>query len=163
MRARGSVLMSVDSLEGKISLNPSAIAAGPESEITGAELTSHRNFHLLLQSQRRPTAEEAMSADEWLAAHPELPDRRRPPIIEAREAKVRATAEHFKQAEEDTARAGSTSFTEYPERERIGYGDHTRYSFPKLLDSLSSVDFARRVNEDPQFAAAFDRLRDGKK
>jgi len=43
-----------------------------------------------------------------------------------------------------TARAGATQITTYPGRDRIGYGDHTRYSFRKLLDSLPADDYKKR-------------------
>jgi hypothetical protein len=40
---------------GKLWLNPSAISAGSETEVSGQDLLRHHNFHKLLQSQLRVT------------------------------------------------------------------------------------------------------------
>lgn len=50
--------------------------------------------------------------------------------------------------------AGIIESTGYPQAP-------TKYSFRKLLDSLSADEFQRRVNEDPQFVAAIDKLNNG--
>jgi hypothetical protein len=64
-------------LEGRLWLNPSAIAAGSESETFG---THHHNFHLLIQPQRR-NADDRLSAKDYLAQHKELHDTRVPAVI----------------------------------------------------------------------------------
>ena len=98
------------------------------------------------------------SADAFYNEHQELHPTQKPPLIQAKEAKAEATKAAFANAESNTASAGFTNFTDYPERERIGYGNHTRYSFRKLLDSLDADSYQRRLIEDPSFAAAVDKI-----
>jgi hypothetical protein len=99
-----------------------------------------------------------LSADEFLEQSDVLKDHRVPPLVAARTAKADATRQHFENAANSTAHAGSTSYTEYPD-EQSGYPPApTKYSFRKLLDSLSSDEFQKRLNEDSAFRAACDRL-----
>lgn len=148
-----------NALAGKLWLNPSAISAGQESETYG---TQHHNFHLLIQPQRRNN-DDGISADAYLAQHDELKDKRTPPLIAARQERAVATAAHFAQAAANTARSGSMTVTEYPE-DQSGYSSApTKYSFRRLLDSLSATEFNKRLNQDPAFAAAVDRLNNGNK
>lgn len=84
-----------------------------------------------------------------------------PPLIQVREAKAASTAAHFAKTEAASAKAGSTTVVTY-EDDSSGYPQApTKYSFRELLDSLSADDYQRRVNEDPQFAAAIDKLSNG--
>src|SRR5258707_15515082 len=62
----------------------SAACIGDDTELTGQALRNYPRLPELLQPHRIPTAEESMSADEWKSCHPELVDRRRPPLIAAR-------------------------------------------------------------------------------
>jgi hypothetical protein len=99
-----------------------------------------------------------LSADEFLEQTDVLKDHRVPPLVQARTAKADATREHFENAANNTAHAGSTHFTNYLD-EQSGYPPApTKYSFRKLLDSLSSDEFQKRLNEDSAFRAACDRL-----
>jgi hypothetical protein len=123
---------------GKISLNPSAISAGHETSVSGTELTSHRNFHLLLQRQRRATAEEQQSADQWLESHPELKDRRTPPLIAKRLAQEEATSRHFQQAASASADATVVKV--------VDYGDQS-----------PGCAAAARENKFPQEDSKYDR------
>src|SRR6266853_5766820 len=70
-----------NALEGKIWLNPNAIGAGSQTEVTDSELTTHHNFHLLIQPQQRMCEPDRLSADEYLAKNTALHDTRLPPII----------------------------------------------------------------------------------
>src|SRR5205809_617030 len=153
-----------NALEGKIWLNPNAINAGSETEVSGTQLISHHNFHKLMLPQKRISEVDRLSADEFLEANADvLKDKRVPPMIAARQGRTQATTEHFQKAKEATAHAGSTSVTDYPADE-TGYPNYpSKYSFRRLLDSLSAEDYQKRLNEDRQFAAAIDKLQNGNK
>jgi hypothetical protein len=146
-------------LAGKLWLNPSAIAVGSETEVIG---TQHHNFHLLIQPQRRNNDDD-ISADAYLAQHDELKDKRTPPLIAARETRANATAAHIQQAAANTARSGSMTVTDYPDGQSGYPSAPTKYSFRRLLDSLSAAEYNKRLNEDPAFATAVDRLNGGNK
>ncbi len=133
-----------------------------ENDLDPMEIASYIAAYRELTDQGKLTVASAESADDYLRNHPELHERRTPPIIAARAAKAEQTAKYFQAAANATAKGTVVSFTDYPERERIGYGDHTRYSFRKLLDSLDAESYARRLKDDPQFSAALDKLNDGK-
>ncbi len=133
-----------------------------ENDLDPTEIASYVTAYRELTDQGKLTVAPAESADDYLRNHPELHERRTPPIIAARAAKAEQTAKYFQAAANATAKGTVVSFTDYPERERIGYGDHTRYSFRKLLDSLDAESYARRLKDDPQFSAALDKLNDGK-
>jgi hypothetical protein len=117
-----SVIQAFEELaqQGKVSLNPSAISVGPERSISDTELTSHRNFHTLLQSHRRPTAEESMSADQYKALHPEVNSDAGgvPPLIQARIAKQKATEELNQRTESQTQRIAGHRITDYKSGEK---------------------------------------------
>lgn len=103
------------------------------------------------------------SADTFYSEHKELHPTQVPPLIQAKEAKAKATEEHFAKAQAASARAGSTTVVDY-EAEQTGYPQApTKYSFRRLLDSLSADEYQRRVSEDPAFAAAIDKLNNGKR
>ena len=145
-------------LAGKLWLNPSAISAGQESETYG---TQHHNFHLLIQPQRR-NADDGLSADEYFEKNRDvLADKRTPPLIAARQARVDATVAHFQQAAEHTSKANVVAVTDYPD-DPSGYLTHSKYSFKKYVAGLSAKDFQEKLN-DPTFLAALDRTSDGNK
>jgi hypothetical protein len=152
-------------LRGEVWINPSRIACGSESEVTGSALTRHRNFEKLIQPQQRSSVsyQPDLSAKQYLAEHEELQDKRVPFLVQQRNAKAEATAAYLGQAESSTAKGGSTTVTDYPD-DQTGYPSHpTKHSFRRLLDSLDSVQYARRLNEDPSFAAAIDKMDNGNK
>lgn len=144
-------------LSGRAVVSPARIGAGTEEEVTGDVLTQHRNVRVLMSAQSRP---DDVSADEFYRQHKELHPGM-PHKIRERQAQRQATQQSFEQARAATVHAGATSFTDYPERDRIGYGDHTRYSFRKLLDTLDAESYKRRLIEDKAFAAAVDKLQSG--
>jgi len=153
-----------NALEGRLHLNPSAIGAGSESEVTGEALTRHHNFHLLIQPQQRMSETDRLSADEYLAQNSQLHDKRLPPIVISRNAKKEATEKFFEQARASTAtaRSGATKVTDYEREPRGGSGatsisEVQKASFRNLLNNLSAQEFAARC-EDPQFKASVDRL-----
>ena len=150
-------------MKGLVHLNPSAIALGSQTDISGDELLHHQNFHKLIQPQKRISDVDRLSADEFFQQNKEvLADRRTPPIIQARNAKAASTAALLQQTETSTAKSGSTSVTDYEREPRGGSGTRAiteieKASFRNLLRDLSSQEFAERCT-DPQFKAAVDRL-----
>ena len=151
-------------MRGLVHLNPSAIALGSQTDVSGDELLHHQNFHKLILPQQRMSETDRLSANEFYEQNKEiLADRRTPPIIQARNAKAASTAAHFQQADRGTAKSGSTSVTEYSQEQHGVPPSSEKYSFQRLINSLSAEDFARRVKEDAQFAAAIDKLNNGNK
>jgi hypothetical protein len=142
-------------LEGRLWLSPSAISAGKESETYG---TQHHNFDRLIQPQRR-NADDGLSADDFLQAHKDvLADKRVPPLVLAREAKANATASYFHQTETVTASSGSTKVLDYPQLQHGVPPQSEKYSFRKLVDSMSSTQLAQRCQQDPAFKKALDEM-----
>lgn len=150
-----------NALEGRIYLNPNSIGAGSESEVTGTALTTHHNFHLLIQPQRRMTETDRLSADEYFAKNKDvLGDKRLPPIVTARREKAKATAAYFEQAAAATAKAGSTVVTDYPQKQ---YGvpplaDIEKASLRAKVKNMSSSELAEKCQNDPSFKKALDSL-----
>jgi len=149
-------------LDGRVYLNPSAIGAGSESEVTGEALTRHHNFHLLIQPQQRMSETDRLSADEYLAKNSALHDTRLPPIIISRNAKKAATETFFEQARANTAtaRSGATSVTEYPQEQRglPPYTDIEKMSLRNLVRNMSSAALEQKCQNDPSFKKALDSL-----
>ena len=157
-----SVIAAFEALaqSGKISLNPSAIGAGQETSVTGSELTSHRNFHRLLQSQRRPTADEAKSADAWLQDHPELKPSVLPPIVAARREKVASTIAYFENAKQATNEGSVVRMTDYPVPDHRGApAQPDKASFRKKIASMTAEQLKNECALDPNFRKALDELK----
>jgi len=132
-------------------------------DLDATKIESYTTAFRELTEQGKLTVAPAESADEFLHSHPELQDRRTPPLIQMREAKAAQTAKHFKAAANSTAKGTVVNITDYP-NEQSGYpAAPTKYSFRRLLDSLSAEDYQKRLNEDRQFAAAIDKLQNGNK
>src|SRR5713226_1735736 len=82
--------------QGKLVLSPKAAGIGMEEALTGDELKGYARLNLLLQPNKALKPEDKLSADEWFAQHRDiLADKRTPPLIVARQARVDATAAHF--------------------------------------------------------------------
>lgn len=118
-------------------------------------------FNALVEAGQMKLA-PVLSADEYLAANADtLVDKRVPPLIEARHAKAENTQKFFEKAQAATSTGTVVSVTDYPS-EPSGYPPApTRYSFKKLLDSLDAESYRKRINDDPAFAAAVDKLQNG--
>src|SRR5882762_8640985 len=61
-----------NALEGKVWLNPNAISAGSETEVSGQQLLQHHNFFKLIQPQQRMSETDRLSAQEFYDGHKEL-------------------------------------------------------------------------------------------
>lgn len=139
-----------------------------ERNYDGTDESSYvRAFRELLDAGQI-TLKPTESADDFLQKHPELRGDSNgkpitPPLIQARQGRNQATAEHFEKTKAASKRAGSMTVVDY-ENEQTGYpAAPTKYSFRKLLDSLSADEYQRRANEDPAFVAAIDKLNNGNK
>ncbi len=122
-----------NALAGALYLNPGAIGAGSESEVTGTGLTMHHNFHLLIQPQRRPTAEEAMSADQWLAGHDELKDKRESPFALKKKQKAESTQAYFAQAASVQAKGNVVNVVDYGPQTHGVPPEPEKYSFKQKI------------------------------
>jgi hypothetical protein len=79
--------------------------------------------------------------------------------MSARMAKAAATERYLTRTDANTAKSGSTTVVDYPSADQTGYpAAPTKYSFKRLLDSLSADEFNRRITEDKVFAAAVDKM-----
>lgn len=129
-----------------------------DNGLDGTDVRSYFTAFRALVETGTITIAKALTANEFLEQADVLKDHRIPPLVQARTAKADATREHFESAAKHTAHAGSTAYTEYPD-EQSGYPPApTKYSFRKLLDSLSSEAYQKRLNEDSAFRAACDKL-----
>jgi len=150
--------------QGKLVLSPKAAGIGTEETLTGEALRQYSRLHLLCQPNKVLKPEDKLSADQFFAAHPELHESRTPPIIIQKQQVAAATAKHFEQAKSGTAEGQAGRFTDMGGKDYSGYPSHpTKYSFRRLLDSLDSVEYQRRLTQDPTFAKAVDSLNDGNK
>lgn len=150
--------------QGKLVLSPKAAGIGAEETLTGEALRKYPRLHLLLQKSKTVKAEDKLSADQWLQSHPELRDNRISPLTTHRMDVAAATVAHFERSKGGTAEGQAVRFTDMGGKDYSGYPSHpTKHSFRRLLGSLDSVEYARRLNEDPAFARAVDSLNDGNK
>jgi hypothetical protein len=147
-----------NALAGKVWLNPNAINAGSETEVSGQDLLRHHSFHLLIQAQRRVSDLDCLSANEFLAQHDELKDKRTPPLVAAREARAEATAAHFANAETNTAKSGSTNVVDYPQVQRGVPAQPDKVSFRKKVQNMTSEEIRRECEIDQSFKDALDQL-----
>ncbi len=131
-------------------------------DLDATQISSYTTAFLELTEQGKLTVAPAESADEFLRTHPELHDRRTPPIIAARNAKAQATAEHFEKTREATAtaRAGATRVTDYG-REQQGvppYSDIEKTSLRNLARKMNAAELQAKCESDPSFRKALDEL-----
>ena len=127
-------------------------------DLDGTKVESYVTAFQALVEDGKLTPAKAQSADDFLAAHSELHDTRTPPLMAVRNAKAEQTAKYFEAAASATRKGTVVNITDYP-GEHSGYpAAPTKYSFRRLLDSLSAEDFQKRLNEDAAFAHAVNKL-----
>src|SRR5260370_37145263 len=92
--------------------NPQAIVEWMQAnDLDATKVESYvRAFRALVEEGRLIPAKPE-SADDFLANHPELHDRRTPPIIAARNARVEGTRKHFEAAANAPTQSTSTTLT----------------------------------------------------
>jgi hypothetical protein len=74
-------------LDGSISVNPSIIGAGPETNLSGDALKNHVNIHKILARGDKQIVRPEIKADDFLKEHPEL--------VRNEEAEVGFMARHY--------------------------------------------------------------------
>jgi hypothetical protein len=134
----------------------SAGCIGDGRELTGEALRNYPRLHELLQPHRIPTAEESMSADEWKAAHPELADRRVPPLIARRQQVAEKTAEHFQRSASAEVKASVVRVVDYGEQRPGVPPEADKYSLKQKIRSMSAAELAQRCADDSAFKKAMD-------
>jgi len=134
-----------NALEGKVWLNPNAINAGVETEVSGQQLLQHHNFFKLIQPQQRMSETDRLSADEYFKQNKDvLGDKRIPPIVAARREKAKATAAYFQQEKVVAATSGATRMVNYPQEQRGVPPESDTYSFKMKVRSMSASEVAQR-------------------
>jgi len=132
-----------------------------DHDLDATKIESYVSAYRELSEQGRLAIAPTLSANDFYKTHTELHDRRTPPLIAARSAKADQTAKHFEAAMNATAKGMVVNVTDY-RNEQSGYpAAPTKYSFRRLLDSLSAAEYQKRLNEDTAFAAAVDYLEKG--
>src|SRR6266478_7876471 len=149
-----------NALEGKVWLNPNAISAGAETEVSGQQLLQHHNFFKLIQPQQRMSETDRLSADEYFKQNKEtLADRRVPPITQARNAKDERTKEYFAQSASAEARGNVVNVVDYGPQKHGVAPEPDRYSFKQKIRSMSASEIAQRCADDPAFRKSLDELK----
>ncbi len=149
-----------NALEGKVWLNPNAISAGSETEVSGQQLLNHHNFFKLIQPQQRMSETDRLSADEFYEQNKEvLADRRVPPITQARNAKAERTKEYFAQSASAEARGNVVNVVDYGPQKHGVAPEPDRYSFKQKIRSMSASEIAQRCADDPAFRKSLDELK----
>ena len=146
-------------IAGDLVLSPNVISVGTEVEVTGEALRKYPRLDKLLAAQKRPSPEDMQSAKDYLQNHPELKDQRTPPLIQARAQKDANTTAFFKETEAATAstRDSKTRVVDYGPQDH-GVPQSKKYSFRKLVDSMSSTELAQRCQQDPAFKKSLDEM-----
>jgi hypothetical protein len=111
-----------------------------------------------LTEQGKLTVAPAQSADEFLAAHPELHDTRTPPIIEARHQREQNTEALAAKSVAATSEGNVARLVDYGPR-RHGVPEPEKYSFKQKIRSMSASEIAQRCQDDLAFRKALDELK----
>jgi len=144
----------------KLVLSPKNAGIGPEETVSGESLKNYPRLHLLCQPNKVLKPEDKLSADEYFALHKDtLGDKRVPPIILQKQQLAAATTKHFEQVKSGTAEGQAVRFTDQGGKDYPGFpAAPTKYSFRKLVDSVSSTELAQRCQQDPAFKKALDEM-----
>lgn len=115
-------------------------------------------FNALVESGKMSLA-PIQSADEYLAAHPELHDNSRiPPLIAARHQREQGTEAHFAKSASATNQGSVTRVVDYGRQKHGVPAESEKYSFKMKVRSMSADELAQRCVDDPAFKAALDAL-----
>ena len=129
-----------------------------ENDLDPAEIASYITAYRELTDQVKLTVAPIESADDYLRNHPELHERRTPPIIAARNAKAEATQEYFAQAASARAKGNVVNVVDYGPQTHGVPPRPDKVSFRRLVASLSASELAKRISEDSQFRESLNRL-----
>ena len=148
-----------NALEGKVWLNPNAISAGSETEVSGPQLLQHPNFFKLIQPQQRMSETDRLSAQEFYDGHKELHPKQVSPFEMQKRQKVESTQAYFAQAASARATGNVVNLVDYGEQTRGVPPEPEKYSFKQKIRSMSASEIAQRCQDDPAFKKALDELK----
>jgi hypothetical protein len=128
-------------------------------DLDATKVQSYETAFRELTAEGKLTLVEAESADDFLRKHPELHERRTPPIIVARTAKAEATQEYFAQAASARATGNVVNVVDYGPQAHGVPPEPDKYSFKQKVRSMSASEIAQRCQDDPAFHKALDKLK----
>ena len=129
-----------------------------QNDLDATRVESYVCAYKALVEDGRLTATPAQSADDFLAQHPELIDRRTPPIIAARHQREQNTQAHFASASAATREGSVARLVDYGPQ-RHGVPEPEKYSFKQKIRSMSASEIAQRCKDDPAFRKSLDELK----
>jgi len=132
-----------------------------ERDLDATKIESYAVAFLELTEQRKLTVAPAESADDFYKAHPELHDRRTPPVIAARAARTEQTAKHFEAAASAAVKGNVVNVVDYehePGRGVPPYSEIDKASLRNLARKMSSAELQAKCESDPSFRKALDAL-----
>ncbi|SRR6266446_855946 len=148
-----------NALEGKVWLNPNAISAGSETEVSGQQLLQHHNFFKLIQPQQRMSETDRLSAQEFYDGHKELHPKQVSPFEMQKRQKAESTQAYFAQAASAQSKGNVVNLVDYGEQTRGVPPEPEKYSFKQKIRSMSASEIAQRCQDDPAFKKALDELK----
>ena len=145
-------------IAGELVLSPNVISVGSEVEVTGEALRKYPRLDKLLAAQKRPSAEDSQTADEFKASHPELHDTRVPFIVAVRQERAANTAAHEKTTGAVTASSGSTKVVDYPQEQHGVPPQPDKASFRKKINSMTADQIQQECAINPAFKKSLDEM-----
>lgn len=115
-------------------------------------------FHALVEDGKMSLA-PILSADEYLAEHPELRDNRVPPLIAARHQREQRTEAHFAKSASATSEGSVTRVVDYEQQKHGVPPQSDKISFRRKVDSMTAEEIRRECEINPGFRAALDALK----
>jgi hypothetical protein len=130
-----------------------------QNDLDATRVESYVIAYKALVEDGKLTPAPAQSADDFLAQHPELLDRRTPPIIAARQAATQNAAAHSAKTAAATREGSVTRLVDYgPQKHGVPPGPD-KYSYKKKIRSMSASEIAQRCQDDPAFRKSLDELK----
>lgn len=131
-----------------------------ENDLPGTELSSYVAAFRALSEKGELALAKPESSAEFYANHLELHPTGVPPLVQVREAKAASTAAHFEAAQSASVQAGSTTVTDFPQKQHgvPPLGNIERASLRALVRNMTSYELAAKCAADPSFKKALDSL-----
>jgi len=129
-----------------------------DNDLDATKTESYVTAYRELNAAGKLTLAEAKSADTFLEEHPELNDKRVPPLIAARHQREQNTAAHFAAASAATNESSVTRVVDFGPQKHGIPPESEKYSFRMKVRAMSADQIARRCADDPAFKAALDAL-----
>src|SRR5258708_7667206 len=134
------------------------VAYMKEHDLDATRVESYITAFKGLVEEGKLSLAPAESADEFLLSHPELHDRRTPPLVAARHQREQNTEAHFAHSAAATNEGSVTRMVDYPHEQRGVSPQPDKRSFRMKVRSMSASEIAQRCADDPAFKAALDAL-----